>query len=266
MPEGHTIHRAARDLNELLSGDIVHAESPQGRFIEGAALIDGRRLLAIEPWGKHLLYAFDGGIFVHVHLGLFGRIRRGAQPMPPLRGAVRLLLTSERAWSTLNGATVCEILDAAGRKRLLARLGADPLRAASRPAKAFARIARSATPIGIAVMDQSIVAGIGNVYRAELLFRAGIAPHRAGTTLEPAEFAQFWRDARRVLRAGVEEQRMITTRPADRPHPNGKVRSTERFYAYHRTGKPCFICGTPILSGPMAARTVYWCPVCQPMR
>jgi endonuclease-8 len=199
-------------------------------------------------------------------LGLFGRIRRAAGTTPDVRGAVRLLLRNETAWSTLNGATICELLDDDGRRRVLARLGPDPLRAASRPAKAYARIARSAAPVGILVMDQSVIAGIGNVYRAEFLFRAGIAPQRAGSTVEPAEFATLWRDARRLMRDGVTQQRMITTRPADRPHPAGKVRYNERFYVYHRTGKPCFICGTPVRSATLATRTAYWCPTCQPAR
>jgi len=263
MPEGHTIHRAARELRELFAGSRVRARSPQGRFDAGAALIDGRRLTDVEAWGKHLFYDFGNDLFVHVHLGLFGRLRRGRQPMPPIRGAVRLLLESDTAWSTLSGATICEILDAAGRKRVLARLGPDPLRPASRPAAASARIQRSATPIGVLVMDQSVIAGIGNVYRAELLFRSGILPQRAGTTVRATEFARFWRDARRMLRAGVEQQTIVTTRPADRPHPTGNVRRAERFYVYHRTNRPCWICSTPIRAATMATRTVYWCPVCQ---
>jgi formamidopyrimidine-DNA glycosylase len=263
MPEGHTIHRAALELRELFAGSRIRARSPQGRFDAGAALIDGRRLVDVEAWGKHLFYDFGDEMFVHVHLGLFGRLRRGRQPAPPIRGAVRLLLESDTAWSTLSGATVCEVIDAAGRKRVLSRLGPDPLRSASRPADAFARISRSATPIGVLVMDQSVIAGIGNVYRAELLFRSGILPQRPGTTIEAAEFASFWRDARRMLRNGVEEQTIVTTRPSDRPHPKGKVRRAERFYAYHRTNQPCWVCGTPIRAAAMAARTVYWCPVCQ---
>ena len=263
MPEGHTIHRAADEQRELLAHGVVAADSPQGRFIEGAALIDGHELLDIEAWGKHLIYAFDGGLYAHVHLGLFGRFRSGRGAAPPVRGAVRLRLQGPTAWVTVNGPTVCEIVDVDGRKRILARLGPDPLRPASRPAKAYARIARSATPVGALVMDQSVVAGIGNVYRAELLYRAGIAPLRPGRSIGLAEFTRFWRDARSIMRAGVREPRMITTRPLDRPHPVGNARRDERFYVYHRTGRPCFVCGTPIQHATLAARTVYWCPVCQ---
>jgi endonuclease-8 len=263
VPEGHTLHRAAAEQQALLAGHVVAADSPQGRFDEGAALVDGRRLTGVEAWGKHLFYVFEGDAYVHVHLGLFGRFRSGSGAAPEVRGAVRLRLRSATAWATVNGPTVCEILDEAGRRRVLARLGPDPLRPASRPAAAFARIARSAIAVGALLMDQSVVAGIGNVYRAELLFRAGIDPFRAGSTLARAEFARVWRDARGVMRDGVRDRRMVTTRPADRPHPTGAVRRGERFYVYHRTGKPCFVCGTPIRQAPMAGRTVYWCPVCQ---
>jgi formamidopyrimidine-DNA glycosylase len=265
MPEGHTIHRAARDQRELFAGAPVSADSPQGRFSEGAALLDGRTLVDIEAWGKHLFYDFSRGLYVHVHLGLFGRFRSGRGEAPAVRGAVRLRLQSDAAWLTLSGPTACEVLDGDGRKRILARLGPDPLRAGSRPAKALARITRSSTAIGALVMDQSVIAGIGNINRAELLYRAKISPYRAGTTIGAAEFARFWRDSRVVMRAGVEDRRMITTRPADRPHRTGAVRRGERFYVYHRTGRPCFVCGTTIESATMAARTVYWCPVCQPL-
>ena len=263
MPEGHTIHRAAADQRVLLAGHIVHADSPQGRLVDEATLIDGRRLLDVEAWGKHLFYAFEADLFVHVHLGLFGRFRSGSGERPAVRGLVRLRLWSENAWMTVNGPNVCEVLDGIGRKRVLARLGPDPLRASSRPARAYARIVRSGIAVGALVMDQSVIAGIGNVYRAELLFRARIAPLPPGTSLGTMEFARFWRDTRTVMRDGVRDRRMITTRPADRPHRAGAVHPNERFYVYHRTGRPCFICDTPIQSAKLAARTVYWCPVCQ---
>jgi formamidopyrimidine-DNA glycosylase len=263
MPEGHTIHRAARDQRALFAGHVVAADSPQGRFIEGAGLIDGRTLRDVEAWGKHLFYDFGDELYLHVHLGLFGRFRSGRGAAPAVRGAVRLRLQSDDAWLTLSGPTACDVLDGDGRKRILARLGPDPLRPASRPAAAYAKMARSGVAVGALVMDQSVLAGIGNVYRAELLFRARISPHRPGSAVAAAEFARFWRDTRVVMRAGVEDRRMITTRPADRPHPGGAVRRDERFYVYHRTGKPCFVRGTAIRSATLAARTVYWCPVCQ---
>jgi len=263
MPEGHTIHRAARDQNERFAGRVVRADSPQGRFVEGAALLDGRTLQKIEAYGKHLFYDFGDELSVHVHLGLFGKYRLGKMPEPELKGLVRLRLRTETDWLELRGPTACEIFSVEQRRLLLARLGPDPLRADSRPTKAYARIASSRAPIGVLLMDQSVFAGIGNVYRAELLYRARIDPFATGNSVDPAALRNLWKDSRVVMAAGVEDRRMITTRPRDRPHPTGAVRHDERYYVYHRTGKACRVCATPIRSGPMAARTVYWCPTCQ---
>jgi len=251
VPEGHTVHRAARLQRELLAGSALAVDSPQGRFAEEAALLDGQRLESIEAYGKHLFYAFESGVYLHVHLGLFGKFRMGAGRAPEPRGAVRVRFQSERGWVTLSGPTACEILDASGRRSILARIGPDPLRPTDRPARAFARIAKSSTPIGALLMDQSVIAGIGNVYRAELLFRAGIAPQVPGRAVPRTALLELWRDARALLRAGERTGRIVTFRPR------------ERHYVYNRTGKPCRTCATPIVSATMAARTVYWCPGCQ---
>ncbi len=264
MPEGHTIHRAARVQLALLGGQRVLADSPQGRFVEGAALLNGLRLNAIEAYGKHLFYAFDESAWLHVHLGLFGTFRLGTGAPPAPRGAIRLRLVAPEGWLALSGPTACEIIDDAGRKRFLARIGPDPLRASDRPARAIERITTSSSPLGALLMDQSVIGGIGNVYRAELAFRAGISPLVPGRSLSRQAILGIWRDARILMREGERTGRIVTTRPADRPHPAGAVRSGEGRYVYHRTGRPCFLCGTPIVSAMLAARTVYSCPQCQP--
>jgi endonuclease-8 len=264
MPEGHTIHRAARLQLALFAGRSLHADSPQGRFDEGAAILAGRRLETIDAYGKHLFYAFEGPVWLHVHLGLFGRFRLGRGPAPEPRGAVRLRLMAADGWLALSGPTACEIIDRAGRKRFLARIGPDPLRPDARPARAVERILASSAAVGALLMDQAVIGGIGNVYRAELAFRARIAPTTPGTALSRAAVLAVWRDARALMREGERTGRIVTTRPADRPHPTGAVRSDERYYVYHRTGRPCFICGTPIVSAALAGRTVYQCPECQP--
>jgi formamidopyrimidine-DNA glycosylase len=264
MPEGHTIHRAARLQFELLGGQAIAADSPQGRFMEGAERIDGRRLTAIEAYGKHLFYAFEGPHWLHVHLGLFGKFRIGSGRAPAPRGACRLRLQGPGGWIHLSGPTACEIIGAAERRRFLARIGPDPLRPGDRPARAITRIMRSGTAFGVLLMDQSVISGIGNVYRAELAFRAGIAPVTPGRLLTRAAVLAVWRDARMLLRDGERTGRIVTTHPADRPHPAGTVRAGERLYVYHRTGKPCLRCGTPIETEIMAARKLYWCPHCQP--
>jgi endonuclease-8 len=264
MPEGHTVHRAARLQAALLAGHDVRADSPQGRFAAGAAVLDERRLDGVDAYGKHLLYAFSGPVWLHVHLGLYGKFRYGTGEPPPARGAIRLRLSVPHGWVTLSGPTACDLIDERERKLLLARIGPDPLRPEARPARAIDRILGSGAPFGALLMDQSVIGGIGNVYRAELAFRAGIWPLTPGRLLDRPAVLAVWRDARGLLRAGERSGRIITTRAADRPHPAGAVRRGEQYYVYHRTGRPCWVCGTLIVSMPLAGRTVYACPHCQP--
>lgn len=264
VPEGHLIHRTARLQFELLGGRELLADSPQGRFAEGAAALDGSRLDTIDAYGKHLLYAFEGPRWLHVHLGLFGKFRFGNGEAPAPKGAIRLRLRHPGGWLTLSGPTACELIDAAGRKRLLARIGPDPLRDDARPTRVVARISKSPTPLGVLLMDQSVIGGIGNVYRAEIAFRARLSPNLPGRMLTREQILDVWRDARELLRDGERSGRIVTTDPADRPHSRGAVRRGEQYYVYHRTARPCFVCTTPIVSAPMAGRSVYFCPLCQP--
>jgi endonuclease-8 len=110
VPEGHTIHRIARDHTPLLVGRPVGAASPQGRFAAGAALLDGRVMTRIEPYGKHLFHWYEGGVILHVHLGLYGKWTVGTGAPPAPRGALRLRLTTEEAWFDLRGPIACELL------------------------------------------------------------------------------------------------------------------------------------------------------------
>lgn len=264
MPEGHTIHRTARLQRALIGDAVVAVDSPQGRFAEGAALLDGRMLVAIDAYGKHLLYTFADDLLLHVHLGLFGKFRMGTDAPPGVRGAVRVRFASTRGWVTLSGPTACDIIDRNEARLLLARIGPDPLRADARPAAVVRAVGRSGVAIGALLMDQSVIAGIGNVYRAELLFRAGLSPWVTGRDLPSSRVLALWQDARRLLRTGEASGRIVTTRPADRAKKTGAVARGEAYYVYHRTDRPCRMCATPIRSAPMAARTVYWCPQCQP--
>jgi DNA-formamidopyrimidine glycosylase len=267
VPEGHTIHRLAADLDALLTGRELRASSPQGRFTGGAALLDGSTAAGTDAYGKHLFVRTDGtpqdGRWLHVHLGLYGRFEISEQPAAPARGAVRLRLVTETHCVDLRGPTACELFSPAEKAAVHARLGPDPLRRDARPAVAYARIARSRTPIGALLMDQAVVAGIGNVYRAEILFRSGISPFREGNRLAPGEWEVLWADLRRLMRAGVRAGHILTTRSEHRPRRRGGVLVEDRFYVYRRTGLPCRLCGTPVQTQEMATRNLYWCPVCQ---
>lgn len=274
MPEGHTIHRAALDQRRDLVGQRLAATSPQGRFLE-ARVISGRVLDDIEAWGKHLFYRFAprraGGAptWLHVHLGLYGDFRRHPSvPPPEPRGAVRLRLVGRSTALDLSGPTVCELVDDDGRAAVLARLGPDPLR---RPhdggdGRAATRaLAGSDRAIGALLLDQAVIAGLGNVYRAELLFLARIDPLRAGSALTPGERTQIWSLAKTLLAAGVRDGRIDTAqffRDADDVEPvRGRRGRSKRTLVYHQ--HTCRQCGDAIRQAALAARTMFWCPHCQ---
>ena len=249
MPEGHTIHRLARDHRPLLVGQTVSLASPQGKFAEGAALLSGRVCTRIEPYGKHLWYLFEGELSLHVHLGLYGKWNGGGGPP-------RLAMTTDEARLELRGPTACEVHTTADRRATLARLGPDPLRRVDEGHRAAERIARSKAPIGQLLMDQAVLAGVGNVYRAEVLFRARQSPFTPGR--EVTTWPQMWEDLRALMRRGVKDNRIITT-GARRP-----VRREDAHWVYRRAGEPCRVCGTEVRTQLMAARNLFWCPTCQP--
>lgn len=256
MPEGHTIYRQAREHNQTLRGHLIRADSPQGRFAAGAALVDGRTLLRAEAVGKHLFHQYDGQLWLHVHLGLYGEWRTGTPPLPTPRGALRLRLWTDDVWWELRGATACEVLTRPEVAAIRNRLGPDPLRRNADPQRAYARIGRSRAPIAALLMDQSVLAGVGNVYRAELLFRHGIDPFRPGQDVSPERWSAMWTDLVALMRDGVRRGRIVTTRPAQRRR--------SRVYVYRRAGEQCLVCGTPVRTQPLLARNLFWCPVCQP--
>lgn len=263
MPEGHTIHRIARDHAPMLVGRPVGASSPQGRFVDGASLLDGRVVERIEAYGKHLFHWYEGALLLHVHLGLYGKWSVGRDEAPAPQGALRLRLTTDEAWFDLRGPTACELMGPVERALVLARLGPDPLRRDADPTRAWDRITRSRVTLGQLLMDQSVLAGIGNVYRAEALFRAGLSPFLPGRELDPERWALLWADLRSLLRAGVRAGRIVTTVPEDRERRTGRPRREDAHYVYRRTGLPCRRCGTSVRSQVMASRNLFWCPVCQ---
>jgi endonuclease VIII len=291
MPEGHTLHRLARRHRQTFEGRTLHVTSPQGRFAAGAARLDGTVLRAAQAHGKHLFLGFsppghgepdapaappvvpadDGGPrrrprpdrWLHVHLGLYGTFVFGVAPPPVPRGALRLRLESSDAWADLRGPTACELLTVGEVDGVRARLGADPLRRDADPQAAYDRIRRSAVPIGALLMQQEVVAGVGNVYRAELLFRHRLDPWMPGRELPEAAWEALWADLVVLMRDGLRRGRIITTLPQDRPHRSGPVREGEAHYVYRRTGLPCLVCGMLIVSEPMAGRKLYRCPGCQ---
>ena len=262
MPEGHTIHRLAREHRTRFGGAALRVSSPQGRFAEGAALLDGRELTRADAYGKHLFLGFAGDLWLHVHLGLYGGFAFGHLPAPDPRGALRLRLEGGTSYADLRGPIACEVVTPAEKAMLEGRLGPDPLRPRPDGERAWARLARSRTAVGQLLMDQSVVAGVGNVYRAEVLFRARLSPFRPGRDVPRAVFDPMWADLVTVMKAGLRSGRIVTTLPVHRPRA-GRVRREEAHYVYRRSGLPCRVCATAVATAVMAGRNLFWCPACQ---
>lgn len=270
MPEGHTIHRLALDHRRDLAGRPVAVSSPQGRFAEAARRLDGRVLAGTEAYGKHLFYDFGpvsrgrrrGGELVHVHLGLFGKYFRHANPSPAPGPNVRLRMIGDTVTLDLVGATDCSLIDPAARDAIVARLGPDPLRKDADPERAWEKIRRRRSPIGAALMDQSVIAGVGNVYRAEVLAVHGIHPERPANTIGREQWDSMWSTLVGWLRHGVKDQVIITVDPKIVGKPRSRIVKGEALHVYKQDG--CFTCGGPIRRWDLAGRWAYACETCQP--
>jgi endonuclease-8 len=262
MPEGNEVHRFRDRHHATFTGRTLRVDSPSGQFPDATAL-DRRKLRGIHARGKHLGYDFGRDLILHVHLGRFGDFSEGTMPLAEPKGALRLRIWSKTDWLELRGPTDCSLYDEEKWDRLLARLGPDPLEKDVDPQPAFDVIAARKTPIGALLMDQTVIAGIGNIYRAELLYRARLSPFRPASEVDPKTVRAIWRDAVTLMPDGMVDRRIVTTRAKDRPHPRGPALRGEVHYVYKRPGKPCLVCGTPIESREMAGRTLYWCLECQ---
>jgi len=264
VPEGHILHRLARLHHEWYAGGPVRVSSPQGRFADGAALVDGRVLTHADAWGKHLFHHYEGALAVHVHLGIYGAFTDTDLPLGEPVGQVRMRIVGPRHGSDLRGPAACDVLTVGEVEAIEARLGPDPLRADADPDQAWQRIRRSRSAIGGLLMDQSVLAGVGNVYRAEILFRHGINPMRAGKSLSRTEFDAMWFDLVDLMQVGMEKGRMHVVRPEHDCGAPAYAKDRPRTYVYRRAGEPCRVCGSPVLHKVMGARNLFWCPTCQP--
>ena len=271
MPEGHTLHRLAGELARTFGGLLVRVGSPQGRFADSAALLDGQVLEGAEAWGKHLFLAFAGERFVHVHLGLYGKldVHDPVEEVPDPVGQVRLRIVrgDGTAYADLRGATACELLSAEQRDAIVARSGPDPIRPDADPALGWERVRRSRVAIGALLMDQSVLAGVGNVYRAEVLFRHRVDPFRPGSTLRRGQWQAMWQDLVVLMADGVRTGRIDTVRPEHTPEAMGREPRRDdhggEVYVYRRHGRPCLVCGTSVRTEVMQQRNLFWCPRCQ---
>lgn len=346
MPEGHSIHRIARQFRANFVGKRVSASSPQGRFAAGAAELDGREMVAASAVGKQLFLEFgpkpgESGSgdtpaprILRVHLGLYGawdfsgdisvdatiqasdgrigqtnqrgtfledvaaelptdpdalpdalpetsvgsigaprraRLRMAEAeksstledwPPPPV-GAVRVRLLTEDTMADLRGPTACEVLDPEQVQQALAKLGPDPMVDSGKAAEdAFVKKAiKKPTPIGMILMDQSVVSGIGNVYRAELLFRARLDPWTPGRDVPERQLRALWRDWVKLLTIGVETGQMLTKDDlTPEEYRRAMARRADRHYVYKREGEKSLRGRGEVVMEDMGGRNLYWAP------
>ena len=338
MPEGHSVHRIARQFHANFVGTKPEVTSPQGRFAQGAAALSGREMTDARAVGKQMFLEFEGGDWLRVHLGIYGawdfagdvridpsiqihgytpghsklgqteeysrpggsapvdrdgedsvtsigaprrarasgtRIHmaerdteqpdRGDFPPEPV-GQVRVRLLNDAVCADLRGPTACEVLTPAEVDAVLERLGPDPANAntAAERLRFVERAAKKKTPIGLVLMDQSVVAGIGNVYRAELLFRAELDPHRPANALSERVLGELWDDWARLRGIGITVGQMITIDGLEgADYQRALAERDERHWVYKLEGTPCKRCGANIALEEMGNRKLYWCPGCQ---
>ena len=314
MPEGHSVHRLARQFDDVFGGQVLAVSSPQGRFAPAAKLVDGQQLLSSHAHGKQLFLGFGNELVLRVHLGLYGawsfggdehfsgassigaprRVGESEQasttdgqpydgPPEPV-GQVRARLVSAHGWADLRGPTACEVLTEEQAAGVRAKLGPDPLTAAAgefnlakgrgsraevaaqaRAAQAefVTRLSKKKTPIGTALMDQGLLAGVGNIYRAEALFRCNIDPFMPCNQLSGPRAAALWDDIVSIMEDGVRMGKIITTRPGDRTG-TGPLWPDDAYYTYQRQNRQCRVCDAGIALAEVAGRKLYWCPGCQP--
>jgi len=331
MPEGHSVHRIARQFDRNFIGRVLQASSPQGRFAEGAAVLDGREAISVKAVGKQMFLEAEGDLWLRVHLGLYGawdfageilldptiasangrmgqtnqrgtdldapilddagenslasigaprRARvhvrmseqtkgladEGLEWPPPIVGQVRLRLMTDLTVADLRGPTACVLQTPDEMLESVAKLGPDPL--VGDPAENEERfvnaVGRKSTPIALLLMDQSVVSGIGNVYRAEMLYRARLNPHTPGRAVPEEIVRGLWQDWARLLPIGVETGQMMTMDDLSADDYRAAMASRDdRHWVYHRAGLPCRVCGTEIVLEEIGARKLYWCPKCQ---
>jgi len=266
MPEGHVTHRNARLQADLLGlNGPLDVNSPQGRFSDGAALLDGHALESIEAYGKHMFYHWTMGQVLHIHLGLIGKFQLHPGDGPTPTENTRLVMKGQDGTVFLAGPMICNVINPDEEATVIAKLGPDPLRSARGGRKFAERLATKRIPVGAALLDQSVMAGIGNVFRAELLFLTGIHPNTPSSALTDAQTAALWKQSVTELRIAEEIGDIITVNPRHVGARSRKSLNRETgVYVYKRDGLPCRICETEIVLEEVASRKIWHCPRCQP--
>lgn len=270
MPEGHVIHRLASGIGERFADRHVRVTSPQGRFAAAAELLDGTVLVGAEAVGKHLLVDFEADRTIWIHLGLIGKLRFGIDDANPLSpGTLRLRIAADGQAADLRGPQWCRLITPDERAEVFAKAGPDPLRPDADPERAWRKVHASARPIGVLLMDQAAFAGVGNIFRAEVLFRHGVDPMLPAKSLPRPVFDAIWADLVELMHYAVTTGRIDTVDVVHTPEAMGRPAREDahggEVYVYRRIAQPCLVCGTEVAGAALAGRNLYWCPTCQPV-
>lgn len=258
MPEGDSIAKTAARIRPVLVGSevlSVYGTSPQLR--SNAGRLTGRRVTGVRTFGKHLVIDFDQGFSIRVHLGMPGRWRvmNADQPTP---GKARLVLSTAAHHVCCFAAPEIEVDRTPAIERRLERLGPDVLSADFDPRLMIERArTRPTSSMAEVVLDQRVVAGIGNVYKSELLFLAGVHPLATVEEVSDDELLEIAARAKQLLSVNVRAGARRTT---------GERARGREMWVYERAGRPCRRCASGIQTARIADRVTFWCPTCQPER
>jgi endonuclease-8 len=273
MPEGDTIFRAARTLHRALAGHAVtsfESELPALNRIHEDAPVTGRTIERVTASGKHLLMHFSGGLVLRTHMRMNGswHIYRPGERWQRSRRDMRIRIATGDFEAVGFNIPIAEFTAARrlDRHRELHALGPDLLADGFQPGEAVRRLReRDATSIADALLNQRVLAGLGNVYKCEVLFMCGVDPSALVRDVSEQNLTALVETARRVLRANVSDGRAPMTTYTGFRRTTGRASPNERLWVYGRAGLPCRRCGTAIRMRKQGsdARLTYWCPACQ---
>ncbi len=276
MPEGDTIFRAARTLNKALAGQVVtgfESQLPKLSRVDHDSPLSGRMIVKVEASGKWMLMHFSGGLTLLTHMLMSGswHIYRPGEAWQRAAVDMRIVVKTEKIWAVAFNVPIAEFhtSDTLRRRQGFRSLGQDVLATEFDPAQSVAQLcARGDLEVGVALLTQSIMAGLGNVFKSEVCFACGVNPFLRMDELQAEQVVCLVNTARKFLLANVTDSsgdRMVTYTGMRRT--TGRASREERLWVYGRRSEPCRQCGTPIQSRKQGsdARTTFWCPQCQPM-
>jgi endonuclease-8 len=275
MPEGDTIFRAARTLHRALAGQVVtgfETQLPKLARVEVDSPVTGRIVEKVEAHGKWMLVYFSGDLILLTHMLMSGswHIYRPGEAWQRSAVDMRVVIKTEKIWAVAFNAPLAEFhtADSLRRRDGFRSLGQDVLAADFDPVRSVDCLrAHGDLEIGVALLKQSVIAGLGNVFKSEVCFACGVNPFRRVDELRGEEIQCLVETARKFLLANVADSSgsQIVTYTGMR-RTTGRTNQEERLWVYGRRNKPCRQCGTLIQSRKQGveARTTFWCPRCRP--